>query len=109
MRAMLTDCSESFVARRVQKRDGTIIMFDLVRRNVLCDSACLCSCDLFAPDSIKQTGFTMVHVPHYGNYRRTACRSVAYGSFLTRCNLLVMRLLNQCYIEIKLINDNLSG
>src|SRR5712692_8544731 len=62
---------ESLVARRIHEHNALVIHGDLIRADVLRDSAGLAPGHVGFPNGIEQAGLAVVYVAHHGHDRRT--------------------------------------
>ena len=69
--AMLTNGGEGLVTRGVKKCDETVIVFELIGRNMLCDAAGFVINGLLVKESVEKGGLAVVNVAHDGNHGRT--------------------------------------
>src|SRR5450830_288454 len=69
-----THCGKCGVTRGVEERDHAAISFNVVRTDVLGDTAGFASSYLGTTDVVEQRGLTVVDVAHYGHNRSTGER-----------------------------------
>ena len=61
---------ECLVTRGVEEGDRAVAVMDLIRADVLGDSAVFARCYLGLPDSVEQRGLAVVDVAHDGHHWR---------------------------------------
>ena len=69
LRASGPHCGERLVTRRVQERDGVVVVLDLVGADVLRDPADLLTNDVGLTNGVEKGGLPVVHVTQDGGYR----------------------------------------